>query len=236
MSDDAEDRVRRHVRTLFLLDEDDRLLAVNEPGRPAAPRFLLVRTPTGNHAWYRHDLPSAIVARLDRLVAAEPVASVPNGVPPLIATDVRTILSRREPITAEWRGPAFAFPSSLAAPAGAGVETVTADRRDLLGEEFGALWPDLAAYLPFVVARQGAETVALCHAARRSATAAEAGVVTLPGYRRRGYGAAVVARWAREARAAGLEPLYSCAWENTASRGLARRLGLRVYAEDWHLT
>ncbi len=113
---------------------------------------------------------------------------------------------------------------------------MTAERRDLLGEQFGPRWGDLAPFQPLVVARVGAATVAVCHAARRSPTAVEAGVATLPGHRRRGYGAAVAARWAEEVRRLGLVQLSSCSWENAASLGVARRLGLQPYAADWHLT
>lgn len=230
--------VATHVRTLFVLDGDDRLLAVNEPGRPAAPRFLLVRTATENRAWYRHDLPATVVAALDRLVAAEPIGGAPpGGEAPRIAAAARALVAGTGPIVGEWRGPAFAFPAvTVRRRTATTLAVATANRSELLGDRFGAEWDDVAPYQPFVVARVAGETVALCHAARRSAGAAEAGVVTLAEHRGRGYGGEVVARWAEEARAAGLVPLYSCAWENAASRGLARSLGLRPYAEDWHLT
>jgi len=41
--------------------------------------------------------------------------------------------------------------------------------------------------------------------------------------------------WAAEVRRLGLVPLFSCSWENGASRRLAARLELRIYAEDRHL-
>ncbi|MDA0271296.1 MAG: GNAT family N-acetyltransferase, partial [Chloroflexi bacterium] len=74
-----------------------------------------------------------------------------------------------------------------------------------------------------------------CHSARRSNPAAEAGLEVAAEARRRGLGVAVTARWAASVREGGREPLYSTTWDNVASRGVARRLGLEVYAEDWHL-
>jgi hypothetical protein len=45
-----------------------------------------------------------------------------------------------------------------------------------------------------------------------------------------------VTAWAGALRRAGVIPLYSTSWDNAASRGVARGLGLAMYAEDFHLT
>ena len=95
--------------------------------------------------------------------------------------------------------------------------------------------PSLPDIRPCVAVVRGGAAVALCHSSRRSGVAAEAGVETLSAFRGRGYGAAVVAAWARAVRRESLLPLYSTSWDNAASRALARRLGLVPYAEDWHV-
>lgn len=66
--------------------------------------------------------------------------------------------------------------------------------------------------------------------------AAEAGVETQEPARERGHARRVVAAWAAQVRAAGLRPLYSTWWENSASLALAASLGAVAYAEDFHLT
>ena len=76
----------------------------------------------------------------------------------------------------------------------------------------------------------------MCCSARMSQLAAEAGVEPLAGFRGRGYAVAVVAAWARVVAPTGRTPFYSTAWDNVASRGVARRLGLRLYGVDFHLT
>jgi predicted GNAT family acetyltransferase len=54
-------------------------------------------------------------------------------------------------------------------------------------------------------------------------------------YRRQGYASAPVLAWARAVRMRGLVPLYSTSWQNTASRALARKIGLFQFANDLHI-
>lgn len=226
------------IETLFRLDGTGRLLATNDAARGPAPRFFLGRTRAGNVARYRDDLPDEVVAALGRLVAAEPVTGELTGEPPIGAAAMRAALGRHAPIGVEWRGPAYRFPEvpvPNAAATAIPVVAIAADNADLLAGAFAPWRPTLPAIRPCVAAVVRGEVVAVCHAARRSAAAAEAGVETLPAFRGRGYGAATVAAWAIAVRRAGLTPLYSTAWQNTASRRLAARLGLVLYAEDFHL-
>ena len=226
------------IRTLYRLDGTGRLLATNEAGPEfePAPRFFLGRTRARNVPHYRHDLPGGIVADLDGIVAREPAGDL-SGAPPATLDAVRRVLAEHAPIRGEWRGPAYRFPEAIEAPdPGPDARIVAVDEENaaLLDGTLPAwaLAPDVRPCLAVVVAGRAA---AICHASRRSAEAAEAGVETLPDQRRRGYGLAVVAAWARAVREAGLIPLYSTSWDNLASRALARRLGLILFAEDLHI-
>ncbi len=227
------------IRTLYRVDGAGRLLATNEAGPEfePAPRFFLGRTRTGNAAHYRHDLPDDVVAALDRVLAREPLAADLSGVPPATLDAVRQVLAAHAPIRTEWRGPAFRFPERVdAADPGldARIVPIGEANADLLHGRFAAMRAYLPDVQPCVAVVVAEAMVALCHASRRSEWAAEAGVETLPDHRRRGYGLAVVAAWAWAAREVGLIPLYSTSWDNLASRALAQRLGLVLYAEDMH--
>jgi predicted GNAT family acetyltransferase len=63
-----------------------------------------------------------------------------------------------------------------------------------------------------------------------------AGLETLEEYRRRGHAVAVVAGWARAVRAMGRIPLYGTTWDNIASQGVARKLGLVRYGTELSLS
>jgi RimJ/RimL family protein N-acetyltransferase len=151
-----------------------------------------------------------------------------------VGAAIRRALERHAPLRAEFRGPAFAFPEREHADAGDAVR-VTAANSDLL-EALPEWRADLDEVDPcFAVVRDG-RAVSICASARTARRAAEAGVETLPEWRGKGFATTATAAWAREIRRRGLEPLYSTTWDNRASRGVARRLGLVLYAEDWHWT
>ena len=87
------------------------------------------------------------------------------------------------------------------------------------------------------IAFDGAQPAAVCHSPRGCTDhVAEAGVETLEAYRGRGLATAAVACWARSLQQSGRLALYSTSWENTASRSLARRLGLRQFGADLHIS
>jgi RimJ/RimL family protein N-acetyltransferase len=75
----------------------------------------------------------------------------------------------------------------------------------------------------------------VCFCARITALAAEAGVETVEAFRGQGYASIAVAGWADAVRRRGLIPLYSTSWENVASQGVARKLGMIHYGDDWSI-
>ena len=224
--------IELQVEALFTHDAAGRLISNNEPGYPPAPRFFLSRSAGGNLWRVRHDVSPTLAQQLGSLAADEPVVADLRQ-PPRHADAYRRELSAAAPIAAEYDGVSLVFLR----------EVPTADAAVLVTPELAARsssFPWLPAELHgrrpcYAVVRDG-DAVALCFSARRSARAAEAGVETLPAYRRRGYATAATAAWARAVRAEGLVPLYSTTWDNTASLGVARRLALTAYGAEWHLT
>lgn len=224
--------MRLHAETLFLHDEQGRLVVVNDVERKRAPRFYLGRTGEGNIWRFRNDLPAGLIAEFESILADEPVTS---DLEQRAVTKQRLLaaLTRDEPVEAVWAGPAWCFPERLEIPGDIQAVRVEPGMR-FSGDRFKWLADELEMSQPVFVVLDGDRIVSLCHSSRNTLLAAEAGVETLDGYRGRGYATAVVSAWAREVRAQGREPLYSTSWDNHASRVLARRLGLLLYGADLH--
>ena len=233
----VEDLATLHLDTLYEYDAAGLIAGI--PGVITTPRVHLLRTPDGNHWRLGAGCSPALRERLAAALAAEPVvvdpANLENRPPALDA--LRSLLATEAPPANEYRGPAFAFPEHIPEPARTGDVEVVGDATGLRAAGRLAWISEVTpAERPLVIARDAnGVIVAFCHSARASDRAAAAGVETAEDARRAGYGIATVAAWARAVRAEGRVPLYSTWWGNTASRALARRLGLVCYGEDTHI-
>jgi predicted GNAT family acetyltransferase len=118
----------------------------------------------------------------------------------------------------------------------ADIEPVVISDPELLSATFGGSAESWAESAPCLAIMDDGQPVSACFSARTSPRASEAGVETLPQFRRRGYASAVTAGWAQHVRAAGRIPLYSTSWDNLASQRVAPRLGLQLYGADLHIT
>lgn len=216
----ARDLVQLQLRTAFLLDRHGRLLAINEPQRPAAPRIFVGIAGSERVVRLRHDI-------------AEKVARGWLACSHLDA-DLAASVAAHEPIVSEYRGPAYVLPP-LTSP----------DEPSVMVRSKGAppLHPELAARgwgyseaEPYAGIVRDGRVVAVCYSSRDGAEACEAGVETAIEYRGQGLGAAVVRAWAAAVQRSGRIALYSTSWENRASQRIAVRLGAEQYGENWHLT
>jgi hypothetical protein len=221
------------AQTLYAIDDSGRLIHVNDPERSTAPRFAMWRTTQGNVWRYRHDLPRDVVRALEAVASTERVSSDFREQPPSLAL-YRGLLDGHAPVEDVYAGPAFRFPAE---PLAAGdAEMIHDDNAELLRAYFPDMLPVLDECRPYLAIIRDNAAVSLCHSARRSARAAEAGIETHRDYRMQGYATAAVAGWSEAVRDEGLIPLYSTSWENGPSLSVARRLGLIPYGENVHLT
>ncbi len=227
--------LRIQVDALFTHDSRGRIRYVNEPGGDRAPRFFFGRTREG-HIWRcRDDLAEETVRELERLASEEPVRDDVRAEPRNMDA-FRAALRADQEIASGWSGPAYRFPDEL--PRQAIVTRLTRSDLHLLWTmawDLDETAREFERREPFMAVIENGGAVSLCHSARLTDRAAEAGVETLEAYRGRGYAIAVVAEWAHAIRATSRIPLYSTSWDNLASRAVAHGLGLVQYGTDLSL-
>ena len=214
------------LATLFVLNEKGRITGTREPDPLRGPRFSLIRS-ASSCAWaVRADVTDEVAARVDSLAREEPPA-VDFADEPIHADRYVSLVRGR--IDA---GPAFTFPENIAPTAG----LVSIDEIAPLLQYFrGWTENEIPERLPIIGIVEDGNAVSVCFCARRSETAAEAGVETAEQFRGRGLGSRVVAAWAAAICATGRVPIYSTSWSNKPSLGLARKLALVTCASDWNL-
>jgi RimJ/RimL family protein N-acetyltransferase len=223
-----------HVHALFTHDARSRLLFVNEPGGgDMATRFFLGRTQMGNLWRFRSDLPDSLVEELEALCLDEPVTQELHAKPRHFETYLR-LLETHTPVESLWLGPAYHFTKNV--EPSRPLLTITETDAEMLRGGFEALVAELPDWQPFVAIVVEGRAVSVCRSVRITPDAHEAGVETLPEFRRKGYAKDVVAGWARLVQSTGAIPLYSTSWDNIASQAVAKKLGLVPFGADFHIT
>ena len=212
------------LRTLYNLDQRGRLVSTREPGEHRPPRFVLIRGPAACVWGIRDDVPDDIAGEVAALAATEPDA--PFEEQPLHAKRYMSLVGGRIE-----SGPTYEFPRDMTMPEGISL----IEDPGSLDAELADLAPETDGRWPVYGVLDGDRAVSVCFCARMSDKAAEAGVNTVEAYRGRGLAPRVVAAWGSAIHASGRVPLYSTSWRNSASRSVAQKLGLRIYASDWNL-
>ncbi len=228
-----------HATALFVTNDAGRLRYVREPADemselPIAPRFFMGRTLEGNIWRFRDDLPAALVAELEQLCHAEPIAQTLHT-PPANDALIRAALHAHAPITHEYRGPAYWVPET---DRSANVAVVLNEvDQPVLAAHFA--WKQISKpgfeLGPTAAVVVDGVAVSLCFCSRIIGAVAEAGINTIDTERGKGYASAVAGVWAAAVRHSGRLPLYSTSWENLASQAVARHLGMVCYGEDWSI-
>lgn len=222
------------INTLFLVDAQQRLLAVNEPEQPRAPRFFLGRSSGGNLWRFRFDLPNQAIVELEQLCLHEPEPRTLAELPERYH-DIRVALARYAPVHGEYRGPAYVLPAVSRLPSQ--LVLLSPLHAQLVQETFPWLvdWLASAANGPVAAVVEQERAVSVCFCSRITPQAAEAGLETVPSFRGRGYAPRAVRGWAAAIQRSGRLALYSTSWGNYASQRVAKKVGAQVYAEDWSI-
>lgn len=227
------DLITLHTIALFAHDAVGRIIGSNEPDPLPAPRVYIGRSPAGNVWRFRADVPGDLAAQLDDVLRREPPATDLSA-PPNCLSIVTDLLGFAAPVTAVSSGPAWLVPRNTRQPSD--IQVATALSPEQIADADQLFASSDAPALPFAAVLIDGKVAALCSCSRITPDVAEAGLVTQPEFRGRGYGVAVTAAWAIAVRATGRLPLYSTRWNNHASRRVAAKLGARLYGADFSMT
>lgn len=211
------------VETMFASDERGRLTG-------HAPHLHLLRTPDGVVCRCHADLSDDVADALKRL------ASRSRGRPSEWAreyADYAKVLSDVAPLRALRAGPLYSFPEK--SDCGDAAVGIGEGNAELLLGGLDEWRPDVAAGLPMMAIVADGRAVSICASVNASISAHCAGVETLPAYRGKGFAAQAVAAWARAVRLAGAVPFYGTTFDNYASQGVARRLGLSLVGSEFSI-
>jgi RimJ/RimL family protein N-acetyltransferase len=217
---------RRRLRALYRHDRRGRLVAVNEWSGGTPPRLHLMRTESAVLAGVRNDVPDDVAAKLKTIARCEPPALTEA---PAEASGFLAALGAERVL---WSGPAFLFPDSL--PAETEAVAIGPHNAELLTDVLSRWLPDVGKRGPLLAMVGEGRALAVCASVRITPFVHCAGVETDPDHRGRGLASRAVTAWAAQVRALGATPFYSTSWDNLASRGVARRLGLTLAAVDFH--
>lgn len=214
------------LETLFVLNDERRIVSTREPSPAPGPAFSLIRDGTAC-AWAVHvDVPGHLTHELVALARSEPpVGELAD--PPRHVNSYLALLGGRID-----SGPVFSFPPTI--PASSDVVAIT-DLAPLERHLRGWTADELPVRSPILGIVEDGHAVSVCFCARRSQVAAEAGLETAVNFRDRGFGTRVTAAWAQAIRDSGRLPLYSTSWSNGASLAVARKLKLSACGSDWNL-
>ncbi|MCZ6712213.1 MAG: GNAT family N-acetyltransferase [Gammaproteobacteria bacterium] len=226
--------MRLRVEAMYVFDEHSRMTAINQWDGGHAPRFYLGRTGTGNICRFRFDVADELAQAISSLCETEPPLNNPMAAPAHQEHYVR-LLAEHAPVESVSSGPAFRFPDAAMRPH-VSVIAINQDNAELLCGGLDEWLPDVAHRQPFVAVVEDEHAVSLCASARITTAAHEAGVETLSEYRRRGHAVRAVSAWASAVGAMGATPFYSTSWDNLASQGLARALGLTMIGTNFNIT
>ncbi|MCJ8013243.1 GNAT family N-acetyltransferase [Paenibacillus sp. KQZ6P-2] len=210
------------VETLYVLDDRERIAAINEPLDMQPPAVFIGKTKEGLVIRFRRDLPQKLIEEILSCTEAS-----------LDVVQLCRVIESYKKVTDIWMGPAYVFRWDDVPPvAEPNILLIGESNRHLLKKNFSILHEELSEHLPAAGYVADGEVVSICCSARISGRAAEASLKTVEAFRGQGLAPLVVQSWCRQVSRQGLIPLYSTSWDNLSSQAVARKLGLHQYGMD----
>lgn len=232
------DLVRAQLGSAFIFDASGNIVGHNDPPRTAIDfKILLSGCADGNVNLFAAGMDSERHTAVERLFADEPPLAQFAQHPVHLAQYAKILADGEAPprisIGLNWHLPRDIRPLRTEPVIMSGTpegDALTARFRDegvspaLVAMGFtdtGEFWP------PWCAVFEGDEITALGFSARLGDAAADLGLVTVPEFRGRGFGAIATAAWAAHPALARHTLFYSTQLTNLSSQRVVARLGLR---------
>jgi len=217
--------MKLHVNVLFQHNAENKMTYVNEPPHDEGPRLFIGGTKDGYVIRYHHSLNKEVVKELELNIGL-------HSNPPL--AEIIRILNQSGDINSVWVGPTYIFPDVKSSVTKA--VKITPNNKEILLPHFPYTFEEFELRQPCYAIILNGMVVSLCCSARQTAAAAEASLFTMEEYRGKGYGVEVAKAWAAEVQGLGKLALYSTSWDNFSSQSVAKKLKLRQYGTDIHIS
>lgn len=210
--------MKLHIDVLYQKNHKGALTVINEPPFETAPTVMVGATKEGKVVYFSEEVDDLFKKRVQQIVKEtkdEMIAQIINK------------MTRRTNLSEFNMGPTYVFPEiKEKSPKVLHIKEID---KEVLAADFPFIQSDFEVKEPCMIVMEHDRVVSLCCTARHSNEAAEASVFTHEKYRGKGYGAAVTEAWAMAIQQQGKTALYSTTWDNFASQGVAKKLGMRQY-------
>ena len=220
----------------LVLSSAGRVVRVNAPDCPRGPRLHFSGCAGGNLFYLRDDVAEPLASEL-LAIASRESAWHDCDVTPGCLPDLVACLATAEPVKTVELSVQHRLPNMLHyrhdteivcsdTPEGDKLQAAFAEKglpkpmRDAGFLTVEDLWK------PWCIAREGDQVASIAFAARLGKTGAAIGVYTFPGYRGRGFAAAVTARWSQLPELQDTVLFYGARKDNMSSRRVIERLSL----------
>jgi GNAT acetyltransferase len=214
-----------HTKVLFNHNEAGKITYINEPPYNVAPRIYIGSTKQGNVIRYLNQLSEVAIKEFEQVINSDPSINL---------ADIIQVISKDQPLSTVWIGPAFVFPNM--SKKSSKVIKINQSNKDYLLPNFPYTYEELEIKGPCYAIIENNIAVSICCSARQTSKAAEASVYTLEDFRGNGYGVAVSHAWASDIQNQGRFALYSTSWDNYESQAMAQKLKLIQYGTDLHFS
>jgi hypothetical protein len=126
---DMNELMRIQASTLYVLDDEDKIVSVNEPGQISTPLIFFGMTRNATFKFFKSDLSQPLIDEINRITQSD--VSILN---------VCKILEKYKSLKNVWIGPAYSFPEIVSTNSDQNIFSITDYNRHYLARYFSNVY------------------------------------------------------------------------------------------------